>query len=490
MRPESNIQAEQDRYEHTSHEGHEQVLSPSPSLSGSYEYDDDEDQEEQEREVEGIPLSVEQPVAGPSTAPSILPPPPQKPKRTRQLTTPHQAAVLHALLAQSRFPTTAMRENVGKQIGLSARKVQVWFQNQRQKARKGAKEAQTSATTVATAPSASGSGPSHYGAQLNLPHSQHILPSSGFNEGPEGLSSARGGVEPTLTHSIISHASTFPPLAERHEQPSPSVRRPTRSSIESFTTIGLSPPRVTPSDIRLIGPGVPGAAVAPGSDTFSSSLPTHSHASMTHPPLSPEHRIRLPPVHEVTPSRGRPGTTSFEPERFHEGRHAVRLPPLQFISGPQQTREMTTEGGISPQTSFDPPYRAQLSSSMDIPSRVSASAVSPSSLSPPLIPPPFTLEPSPVWQPTRTAAVPPIRPLSSAGSSGIPSGTGTRPQPSQTSGTFRRHSEGGEVPLVEGRILPTPRSTRFDPVRNTLAESSTFSPESRRNFPHSSDDDL
>ncbi|KAH9018207.1 hypothetical protein EDB83DRAFT_2320959 [Lactarius deliciosus] len=52
-------------------------------------------------------------------------PPPAKKKRTRTLTTPHQSAVLHALLAQSRFPTTAMREEVGRSIGLSARKVQV-----------------------------------------------------------------------------------------------------------------------------------------------------------------------------------------------------------------------------------------------------------------------------------------------------------------------------------------------------------------------------
>ncbi|OBZ72894.1 hypothetical protein A0H81_06739 [Grifola frondosa] len=68
--------------------------------------------------------------------------PPPKKKRTRTLTTPHQSAVLHALLAQvrlpppadtncsqngsqSRFPTTAMREEVGRSIGLSARKVQV-----------------------------------------------------------------------------------------------------------------------------------------------------------------------------------------------------------------------------------------------------------------------------------------------------------------------------------------------------------------------------
>lgn len=86
--------------------------------------------------------------AGPSTQTEepATPVPPPKKKRTRTLTTPHQAAVLHALLAQvstfltphcasidssrrsrwkSRFPTTAMREEVGRQIGLSARKVQV-----------------------------------------------------------------------------------------------------------------------------------------------------------------------------------------------------------------------------------------------------------------------------------------------------------------------------------------------------------------------------
>lgn len=64
--------------------------------------------------------------AGPSQsshAPQPTASPPKK-KRTRTLTTPHQSAVLHALLAQSRFPTTAMREEVGRAIGLSARKVQ------------------------------------------------------------------------------------------------------------------------------------------------------------------------------------------------------------------------------------------------------------------------------------------------------------------------------------------------------------------------------
>ncbi|KAJ7929684.1 hypothetical protein B0H13DRAFT_924126 [Mycena leptocephala] len=57
-------------------------------------------------------------------------------KRTRTRMTPHQSHVLHAMLAQTRFPTTAMREEVGCSIGMSSRKIQIWFQNQRQKSRR------------------------------------------------------------------------------------------------------------------------------------------------------------------------------------------------------------------------------------------------------------------------------------------------------------------------------------------------------------------
>ncbi|KAK4057018.1 hypothetical protein OIO90_001918 [Microbotryomycetes sp. JL221] len=53
-------------------------------------------------------------------------------KRSRTLTTAHQTAVLNALLAKTRFPSTETREEVGKQIGMSARRVQIWFQNRRQ----------------------------------------------------------------------------------------------------------------------------------------------------------------------------------------------------------------------------------------------------------------------------------------------------------------------------------------------------------------------
>lgn len=100
-----------------------------PSASSQSGIEDQETEADQSQRSEASPA--------PTTFAFAVP----KKKRTRTLTTPHQAAVLHALLAQacqsivflncgsqffqSRFPTTAMREEVGKQIGLSARKVQV-----------------------------------------------------------------------------------------------------------------------------------------------------------------------------------------------------------------------------------------------------------------------------------------------------------------------------------------------------------------------------
>lgn len=51
--------------------------------------------------------------AGPSRPPETTtnePPPPPKKKRTRTLTTPHQSAVLHALLAQVSYIVSSSRD--------------------------------------------------------------------------------------------------------------------------------------------------------------------------------------------------------------------------------------------------------------------------------------------------------------------------------------------------------------------------------------------
>lgn len=57
-------------------------------------------------------------------------------KRARKLLTQEQSRVLHNLLRQTSFPSTQVREEVAAQLGLSPRKVQVFFQNKRQKQRK------------------------------------------------------------------------------------------------------------------------------------------------------------------------------------------------------------------------------------------------------------------------------------------------------------------------------------------------------------------
>ncbi|BGP18425.1 hypothetical protein JCM10213_001672 [Rhodosporidiobolus nylandii] len=74
-------------------------------------------------------------------------------KRSRTLTTPAQTAVLNALLAKTRFPSTETREEVGKQIGMSARRVQIWFQNRRQSQKRlRDREAQEAAAAAAGHP--------------------------------------------------------------------------------------------------------------------------------------------------------------------------------------------------------------------------------------------------------------------------------------------------------------------------------------------------
>ena len=123
--------------------------SPSRESAHSYEGNIADTETDTQGDHPHVVSSRRSPAPAPSAGESSQAdaPPPAKKKRTRTLTTPHQSAVLHALLAQvgliacafhrpdyakpnilddqSRFPTTAMREEVGRAIGLSARKVQV-----------------------------------------------------------------------------------------------------------------------------------------------------------------------------------------------------------------------------------------------------------------------------------------------------------------------------------------------------------------------------
>ncbi|KAI9264159.1 Homeodomain-like protein, partial [Phascolomyces articulosus] len=61
---------------------------------------------------------------------------PQAPlKAKRKRASPAQLSVLNHIFSQTYFPSTELRIELGKQLGMSPRAVQIWFQNKRQSLR-------------------------------------------------------------------------------------------------------------------------------------------------------------------------------------------------------------------------------------------------------------------------------------------------------------------------------------------------------------------
>ncbi|KAI8871694.1 DMBXc-paired class homeobox protein, partial [Ramicandelaber brevisporus] len=53
--------------------------------------------------------------------------------RRRNTMNPYQTRVLTRVFQYTQLPNTGLRERLGVALGMPARTVQVWFQNQRQK---------------------------------------------------------------------------------------------------------------------------------------------------------------------------------------------------------------------------------------------------------------------------------------------------------------------------------------------------------------------
>ncbi|KAI0049097.1 hypothetical protein FA95DRAFT_947551 [Auriscalpium vulgare] len=205
-------------------------------------------------------------------------PPPAKKKRTRTLTTPHQSAVLHALLAQSRFPTTAMREEVGRSIGLSARKVQLIFsQNQRQKARRPRSQSVAPPLTR----------PPQYGAFSNMPVSAPATSNNPFGAGYSAPPSSYSYPGPPAQYAAV----------QEHPDPEAALRTPATGTSSS-------------SSGQLSGPGVPGASTP--------YLPRFPYG-VQNPP-------QLPPPSAYPPSYGHQ-----DPWASHEGSSGSSRPPTEPV---------------------------------------------------------------------------------------------------------------------------------------------------------------
>ncbi|KAH9934250.1 uncharacterized protein B0H18DRAFT_548863 [Fomitopsis serialis] len=338
--------------------------------------------------------------AGPSqpsqAAPTTSPP---KKKRTRTLTTPHQSAVLHALLAQSRFPTTAMREEVGRAIGLSARKVQIWFQNQRQKARRP--RGQQSAPLTR---------PPQFGPFTNVPPG----PSSDASAGA-GPSSSHG--QPSFASGSGSSAGVIPLMRGSG---------PSGTQFYAHQGSHMSPQYPGSGNLsQLSGPGIPGPSSAmsphpalPSESRGALPFPEAQRGMAAFPGSSPVQLFPPPnPFGADDPSRAHFASAGGSRRFSDDPRmpHRVTLPPIvvdprQDVLGPNPTNRYPLS--LPP---VAPPSSTSSAVGLRRASYGLEQAESPFAHMPPLnIPPPFTLEPQPQWDD------PAFSPFSRPGSSSRP----------------------------------------------------------------------
>ncbi|KAL0576190.1 hypothetical protein V5O48_005788 [Marasmius crinis-equi] len=341
---------------------------------------------------------------------SNLPPTAPKKKRTRTLTTPHQSAVLHALLAQSRFPTTAMREEVGRAIGLSARKVQIWFQNQRQKARRP----RTQNETPARPQYQYGPFPTASDPDANLyPRSQTHL--------------GRPPMGSTLTHE-------------------PEGR---------YDPGFLSQSAMTLPPARLSGPAMPGYGSP--SDPLARNMPLDIPpiAGPSHTIPQPRYGIRSPSPTRVDPSQVASSSRSLS---RHQRDPSRILPPLVFPSPTHTTMQSSIRS--APATLPPPLPFHHRSLSPEVLARQSTESRMSTTF-----PPPFTLQPQPQWDNSVFTTVPP------GGASGW-RGPQVSREESTSPTTFRSTERIERVPEEpEESINESPssmRGGRYDPVRGSV----------------------
>lgn len=458
--------------------------------------------------------------AGPSQSSATAQPtnPPPKKKRTRTLTTPHQSAVLHALLAQVSSKTRGPRNErssghthshasrqlpcerklavlLGSALGrcrcvrdmlwIRARLtelLQIWFQassrydqdasvltntflqNQRQKARRP--RGQQSAPLTR---------PPQFGPFTNVPPG--ISGDASAVAGPSSLHA-----QPSVTSGSGSSTSALPLM-----------RAPGPSGVEFFAHQEPHASSAYPrsgSLSQLSGPGIPGpsSAVPP-----HSALPTEARGTLPFP----EAQRGMPaypgssPVHLLSP------LNPFGSDDAPRTQHASAGGSRRFSDVPMMLQRLTLPPIVDPRQdvmghssssrfppplhSFSPPSTSAVGARRG--SYAQEQAEPPFAHLPPLnIPPPFTLEPRPQWD--DPAFSPFSRPGSSSRSYALPPSINFTLPPMEAMTTrssetlppiLSRRVEGVDVPHRVSTPLPL-RRTRLEHSRSRERPSRSVTP--------------
>ncbi|KAH9466054.1 hypothetical protein MJO29_007726 [Puccinia striiformis f. sp. tritici] len=110
-------------------------------------------------------------------------------KRSRTLTTPSQQRRLMQILEQTRFPSTDLREQLARELGMTPRRVQIWFQNRRQGMKKALEQKTEQETPSSAGPDYTRSRGYSFGA---YPPQADAYGRSGFQPTPDGKFSPVG----------------------------------------------------------------------------------------------------------------------------------------------------------------------------------------------------------------------------------------------------------------------------------------------------------
>ncbi|KAF7340842.1 Homeobox protein OTX1 [Mycena sanguinolenta] len=310
-------------------------------------------------------------------------------------------------------------EEVGRSIGLSARKVQIWFQNQRQKARRPGSQSDASSQP----------GPPYYTSFPNVP--------------PSYLGASEHTMEHAFSHGeregrAIPHAySGYPPSKQ-------------------FLGSAEAPQ-------QLLGPGMPGRAPQRGRPVLhlASSAPTDYSRELPLPPFT----SRSLPGPRTLDSENMEGTSPFS--RIRGNDPSRTLPPLIF-NQPSQRQDLPSSSHLmlarsAPTT---PSHASFLTSPSPSPTFAhNLPELQPYSTSALGLPPPFTLQPQPQWDSSSSSHRPQSSSWSrsdsrsSRGSSSPPTSFLKEPSP----------DDNGDTPRM-GPAQPS-RSGRYDPVRAVFIDS-------------------
>ncbi|KAJ2359006.1 hypothetical protein IWW50_000066 [Coemansia erecta] len=185
--------------------------------------------------------------------PSSLSPPPSMPiKGKRKRASPQQLEVLNEVFASTSFPSTEMRNRLARQLGMTPRTVQIWFQNKRQASRQ--RDGHHSRNTKSMASST---------ANVNSFERQYSKSQSPANSdnSADSLASQTHSPAPAAIGAGRTDNSSRSPQAPQQEQ--------LMVLVDAATAVRPGPAYSMPSPAQSVSPAAATSCWSVPSDTFS-----------------------------------------------------------------------------------------------------------------------------------------------------------------------------------------------------------------------------